>query len=86
MHQHKANPQLPINLDKVFYQANTLWHTRDAGCGGTGIFLFQGFGDPARLLMGQTADAATMQNSSANYTLTSQSGSAFCFTSMMCRR
>ena len=26
------------------------------------FFLFQGFGDPARLLMGQTADAATMKN------------------------
>lgn len=26
------------------------------------FFLFQGFGDPARLVMGQTADAATQQN------------------------
>lgn len=26
------------------------------------FFLFQGFGDPARLLMGQTADASTMKN------------------------
>jgi peptide/nickel transport system permease protein len=26
------------------------------------FFLFQGFGDPTRLVMGQTADAATQQN------------------------
>ena len=26
------------------------------------FFLFQGFGDPSRLLMGQTADAATQEN------------------------
>ena len=26
------------------------------------FFLFQGFGDPTRLLMGQTADASTMKN------------------------
>ncbi len=26
------------------------------------FFLFQGFGDPSRLVMGQTADAATQQN------------------------
>src|SRR5215217_263373 len=26
------------------------------------FFLFQGFGDPARLIVGQTGDSATMQN------------------------
>src|SRR5688500_16137482 len=26
------------------------------------FFLFQGFGDPSRLIMGQTADAATQEN------------------------
>lgn len=26
------------------------------------FFLFQGFGDPARLVMGQTGDAATLEN------------------------
>jgi peptide/nickel transport system permease protein len=42
---------------KIFYGALVM-----AGVVVVVFFLFQGFGDPARLVMGQTADAATQKN------------------------
>src|SRR5690606_23139362 len=42
---------------KIFYALLVL-----AGVVCIVFFLFQGFGDPARLVLGQTGDSATMQN------------------------
>lgn len=50
------------------------------------FFLFQGFGDPARLVMGQGEMPAPNRISAKNCTSISPNGNSFCFISMMYRR
>ena len=47
------------------------------------FFLFQGFGDPSRLVIGQRADAATQENIRKELTLTSPGGNNFYCMSMI---
>ena len=50
------------------------------------FFLFQGFGDPSRLVMGQTGDSTTQANIRKELYLDQPKWKQFLFISMMFRR
>ncbi|MGE9310216.1 ABC transporter permease [Niabella sp. CJ426] len=57
VHHNHTSPMVQYLIKKILYSILVL-----AGVVVLVFFLFQGFGDPARLVMGQTGDAKTQEN------------------------